>query len=317
MALDVPLYPLEVQSPHKVFGVMLKAGYGPLPSNLSAARVHVTELGCTLQDDLRLWMRGVSRAMNRDQGRTRRAVVFNLVAVSAGAPLRKDTCSSSGPGLSWTSLLISVWWMLREMETLELIVSSVSARPSELKAELRLGRTKTDVHGTGCRRVFDRTCRTALPRDLCPHHALEKAVGARLGAGALPGDPLFATTNERRASAEGTINAWRAAAPLHLLEDDFLGGGIKPREPSWGHTPRRVGVQCVAARGMKLWQVACGRLGAEAAAPGAASLLRDAAEEWGKCSETAAVPSRRLSRATGRGTLSVAEGCGGRRESDW
>ena len=67
------------------------------------------------------------------------------------------------------------------METLVLNVGSATLRQQELKAELRLGHTKTDVRGTGCRLSFECTCRTALPMDPCPYHALERA-GSRLRA---------------------------------------------------------------------------------------------------------------------------------------
>ena len=69
--------------------------------------------------------------------------MFNPTAVTVATQLCEHTCSSSGPALAW-SLLISVWWMLREVETLELNVSSakICGRGHDEDA---LGRTGTPV----------------------------------------------------------------------------------------------------------------------------------------------------------------------------
>ena len=82
--------------------------------------------------------------------------MFNPTAVTAATELCEHTCSSSGPALAW-SLLISVWWMLREVETLELDVSSATLHQQKLKTQLR---TTTGALVVG---VFSSAFATVLP----------------------------------------------------------------------------------------------------------------------------------------------------------
>ena len=173
---------------------MLKAGYRSVDSYLAAARTHNSELGYILPESLKHWMKGADRAARRGQGRALRAVVFDPVTAAAHCPtsLEQHTIRY-GPELAWHSLVVGVWWMLREVELIELHLRSVKLHEAERRVEIRLGVTKTDIRGSGCIRAFDCTCSTALAPTLCPYHVLAYAVQRRLNRGASSEDPLFAT----------------------------------------------------------------------------------------------------------------------------
>ena len=148
---------------------------------------------------------------------------------------------------------VGVWWMLREVELIELHLRSVKLHVAVRRVEIRLGVIKTDIRGSGCIRAFDCTCSTALVPTLCPYHVLAYAVQRRLNRGASSEGPLFATPAGTQPTKKATIHAWRDVVPANLLRDGF--GEPTTRELT-GHSPRRVGAQWLATLGLNLWQVA-------------------------------------------------------------
>ena len=195
-------------------------------------------------------MKGADRAARRGQGRALRAVVLDPVTAAAHCPTSSEQHTIRyGPELAWHSLVVGVWWMLREVEIIELRLRSVKLHEVERRVEIRLGVTKTDIRGSGCIRAFDCTCSTVLASTLCPNHVLAYAVQRRLNCGASSEDPLFATPTGAQPMKKATIHAWRSVVPAKMLRDDF--GEPTTRELT-GHSPRRVGAQLE----LDLWQVA-------------------------------------------------------------
>ena len=132
------LFPLELSVIRQVAGVMLKAGYRSVDSYLAAARTHNSELGYILPESLKHWMKGADRATRRGQGRALRAVVFDPVTAAAHCPTSSEQHTIRyGPELAWHSLVVGVWWMLREVELIELRLRSVKLHEVERRVEIR------------------------------------------------------------------------------------------------------------------------------------------------------------------------------------
>ena len=170
-ALGCTLFPLETETLGTILGAMKESGYRSAHTYLHAAKTKLVELRHPVDQSLALWIKGGERSMLRDRGPTKRAATINpeeLQAAGAHKLWHTQYSIESGQRDAWASLLVSIWWMLREAETLSLKVKSV-LEPHEGVAELRLGATKTDLEGTGKRRCFECTCSKGdLARSLCP-----------------------------------------------------------------------------------------------------------------------------------------------------
>ena len=138
--------------------------------SLSAARAHNTKLGFTLQDDsklqghLKLWMRGASRAVERDQGRKRHAVVFNPVAAC--------TTQEGYLLLSWPGIGLDVF--------ADFSMADV-ARSGNIGAQRQLNVSSTSVQSGCISKNSKRSCVLDTPRPVCAARAAS-AFSIALGA---------------------------------------------------------------------------------------------------------------------------------------
>ena len=66
---------------------------------------------------------------------------------------RSEGWGRGGPQQLRGSVVVAVWWPLREAELLQLELSSAHVAADGSAAELRLGATKADTRGRGSRRV--------------------------------------------------------------------------------------------------------------------------------------------------------------------
>ena len=233
-------------------GAMLQAGYKSLESYMSAARTRNSELGFAVPVELRAWMRGAERAVIRNRGRSDRAVLFDVEEIARTHAADEESTVSAGPVLAVAALVTACWWMLRAIELINLRIESVLFHSDTKKVELRLGKTKTDIQGISCRRIFDCVCATALAPRLCPYHVLHTVSCLRESSVAQPSDPLFAAKRGGFPTHDGTVTAWRRIVGPDATVDDW--GDHTCRELT-GHSPRRVGAQWLTRLGLSLWQV--------------------------------------------------------------
>ena len=244
---------------------MDEAGYKSTEMFISAARVRNSELGYVVDEQLRVWLKGAERAVVRDKGPTRKASVVDpeTIAGRMGKHMSQEAIKS-GPVEASRSLITACWFMLREIELLSLTIASVIIHHALLKAELRLGSSKTDIEGKGVSRFFSCTCKGSkrLSPLLCPYHVLKETAEAREGAN--PSDPLFVSASGKKCTAQATINVWRKMlADIGVESMDDMGETCDT--PITGHTPRRSGAQWLTRLGLVLWQVCyIGRWGSSA-----------------------------------------------------
>ena len=199
--------------------------------------------------------------MDRNVGPTKRAPVFRPEEVVREVVEVKPS-KVGVPVEAWCGMVVSVWWLLREAEAQALDLAAVHLGDGSTTAELRLGATKTDTAGRGCRRCLKCTCSTALAKSWCPSCRLRELLARRLAAGALPSDPLFVDCAGAACTAKGVVAGWRALLRTVTFRNDV--GETVAREVG-GHSMRRTGAQWLARRGLPLWGIQyLGRWGGDA-----------------------------------------------------
>ena len=222
--------------------------------------------------------------MCRSRGPQKRAATLDprtlLLEVPTGMLRTSVTPGSSWPVLVWESFVIAIWWMLRHAELAALTVEALLIFTDTQEAELRLGVTKTDVAGRGCRRRFACCCREGIPPLLCPFHVAHRVAAQAALRQARATDLLFCTALGCPPTRSGTLEAWRALVPKAIVQDD-LGG--QTAAPLSGHSPRQIGAQWLSALGLLPDQVMfIGRWGSAAVERYIASSRVHIASRWSR-----------------------------------
>ena len=187
-ALGIELLPLQPDALRAIFGAMRLGGYASAETYVATARIAHVSAGFPLGDDLKLFLRGAERAMVRGRGPSSKAATFDLrdlVCSDLNVVWWTQSSIGDGPGLPWASLVVSVWWMLRTIELVWVNIQNVRIHTKPLRAELRLGITKTDICGVGKSRIYECACTASggdLASTICPACILVRAVEARRDA---------------------------------------------------------------------------------------------------------------------------------------
>jgi hypothetical protein len=252
----IDLFPLSSDTFGMLLGAMKLAGYRSADTYVSAARVRHIELRHPMSDELRQFLRSAERSMQRGVGQPKRAVTIDPIQLAlSDCPNRWDaqTSHAHGPYAAWASFVVSVWWLLRGVETIALDLKNISKVEELGLAEIRLGATKTDIKGLGKLRGFVCICSVqGLPTSLCPSCQLRKVTVMRKVEGASDDDPLFVTPLGQRCTGQGLAKVW--AMMCEVVDKCEDSGEVSLREVS-EHTPRRTGTQFHIVRGLRLWQV--------------------------------------------------------------
>ena len=128
-----------------------------------------------------------------------------------------------GPVGPADTLIISCWWLMREIETSALNLEEVTIDTRLKRAELRLSCSKNDCRAVGVGRTHgclcDPGCTEASAIRYCPFHAVARHREriARLFPDAGPEDPFFPNEHGERgtkAAFQGTVGT--AAEFLNL-----------------------------------------------------------------------------------------------------
>ena len=208
-AAGLQLFPLSLGTLRILGGVLAAAGYASGETYLRCARVRHVQLGFPLPEEIKLWFKGVERSLCRNRGPQKRAATLDprtlLLEVPTGMLRISVTPGSAWPVLVWESLVMAIWWMLQHAELAALTGEVLLIFPDTQEAELRLGVTKTDVAGRGCRRRFACCCREGIPPLLCPFHVAHRvaAQAALRQAGAT--DLLFCAALGCPPTQSGTL----------------------------------------------------------------------------------------------------------------
>ena len=281
-AAHISLFPIDPEEFSVILGAMKLAGYKSADTYVSAARVKHIEMKHPMSDDLRHFLRGAERAMQRGVGPISRAPTINPVELansSMPSDWRVQLHVAGGPRDAWASLVTALWWLLRGIETIELDLKNVANAVLKNTVELRLGATKTDIKGLGKRRVFACICgKGDLPDSFCPAFVMVHQFERRQQEGAQPDDPLFCTPLGSRVTSRGLTQVWAEMCSFVHRFDDV--GDQSDRDVS-EHTPRRSGTQFHIRRGLQLWQVQyIGRWGGNTVEIYAAEAFADARSGW-------------------------------------
>ena len=242
-----------------VAGILVEAGFRSTPQYLARAKLAHLALGHPWTDQLALAHRHANRAARRGLGAARATAAFPMDRVSELDSA--TTWSASGPLGPQAALTVGLWWLLREVELANILISDVTF-PSAGEVTLHLPASKTDTSGRGAARTLSCACgrcpgaTASLPHILCPACAVLGQLERLAQAGfphpdRSPNLPLFPDVSGRVVSKNTWVETITAAAiqlrlPLQNTNNSFAWGG---------HALRRGGAQYLARSGVDVWRI--------------------------------------------------------------
>lgn len=252
-AAGVDLFPITPGKLNPILGAMKLAGYRSTAAYLGEARVRHVQLRHPVPEHLKQYFKDAARSVVRGRGPVKRAPVVkleSLVESNLHAGWTWQGGVAAGPVSPWDAFVVSCWWMLRGAEAVALRRRQCSLTPGDkVRAEIRLGATKTDIEGVGRRRCFLCICARGGGTDaLCPACSLRRL----LDQGGAGEDPLLRGPGGRAVDHSGLLRVWRDMLCAAQRFDD-VGDAVGAEVTE--HTPRRAGAQFHARRGLALWQI--------------------------------------------------------------
>ena len=215
-AWSVEPWPLS-RSSVRAFGASLKAGgYRSVAVYFSAITGHqLRTMWQPPSPEVKQCMQDTKRAVLRGAGPSRLKDFFHvpdLVAVLEG---HEDIVGfeATRPRHMAETLLLSSWWMLREIEAANAQVGHVSWNDSRGEVTLMLPVQKCDTQGLLCCRTLRCACRISR-QTLCPYHSMKRHMArlAARGPTALsPRAPLFPGPGGGVMTKDQFVSATRAA----------------------------------------------------------------------------------------------------------
>ena len=233
---------------YTVCAALWKAHYRSLDSYIAVAKQEMIMLHGNLSDTFLLHIKRVNRAAARGKGPAKQACELPfgrfLEFADRAAPL-----SPGGPAYPGRVAVIASWWMLREIELMNVSLDCVTLQDEE--AKLLLPVSKTDYTGKGTSRSLCCTC-SSTAFGLCPFHTLqEQHRWASSLASASPSSPLCPDLDGAVPTKKHVVETILAMAQWFNLELHTRSGA--PRFT--GHTFRVSGAMWLAASGIDLWRI--------------------------------------------------------------
>jgi len=256
------IFPLKPATLASVGGALKSAGYRTTGRYLSEAKLSHIESGHPWDDKVDRALRLSCRAAERGIGPPRKAAEIRLRFVAC----MTDQCEAvvkQGPLHPKRAWLVSLFWLLREIELAGVAVHSSHVHTDENSATLCLPASKTDTGGIGMKRTLRCICHVrALADDdvcgkaVCPVCAVKAQISfvcERFGINQNSPDalrvPLFPTkagiAATKRANVASWISLYNSAGGRHVDLDGQIAG----------HSARRSGAKVLCRCGWELWKV--------------------------------------------------------------
>ena len=238
----------------------LHAGrYRSAASVLSQFRVDAERSGGCISGEIARAFTDGSRACSRGLGPPRRALALDLFLLHR-LPAAPTPWVHGGPMGPRNCLVISAWWLLREVEVANVRAIHVTIRPGIVPcAEMHLPASKADQEAKGTSRTHACACSAGQIRPDCPVHALwdqilllKKLYPQQHQAGTPDAVlPLFPTL-EGTAIDKSNFTQTVVVAARHLGLPETAAGGM---ERLSGHSMRATGAQGLARLGMDIFSI--------------------------------------------------------------
>jgi len=238
----------------------LKAGrYRSAPSVLSQLKVDALRLGQDLSLPILKSLSDGSRACRRGMGPPRGALALDFFALG-GLPPDPAPLALHGPLAPRNALVVSAWWLLREVETANLRARHVSLKLGAIPwVEILLPTSKSDVEALGVARAHACCCGQGPYRPDCPVHScwdhlllLKRRFPHRFSGGVAHEDmPFFPDVGGKTITKAGFTETVRAAARILRLPE-VASDGVNRLS---GHSMRVSGAQGLSKLGVDTYAV--------------------------------------------------------------
>ena len=230
----------------------MKAGrYSSGASYLSAARVFSRDSGHPEHPLIPHAIRKSVNSIERGVGQQRQTHALPLQRME-DLPECDSPWTRDGPVGPADTLVVSSWWLMREIETSAINMSEVTLDERLLRAELRLSCSKNDCRAIGKGRVHGCCCDVATAVKYCPFHAVlrhRRRVLRMFPEAALdPGFPFFPNEKGERGSKQAFQATVEMAAELLGLPSR----GPRGEAYFTGHVCRRTGAEAFTAAGIEI-----------------------------------------------------------------
>eukprot|EP00439_Symbiodinium_sp_Y106_P052514 s2027_g7.t1 len=256
---EPPPWPLTPAKIRAVGSIMKARGYRSFGNYATKAKMmHIQLTGdwpAILDQEMRMAKRSVGRGLGPSR-QSQPILIIKLAVLPEELLADNQARVLRGPIGSYNMIVLSVYFMLREIESSLSLCSSVEVDEVALVVRWLLPSSKCDPLALNTTREWGCTCK-ANGCWLCPYHAAyrqRRMLVARFADsdGSLPpGLPFFPTeqggTVEREAVVE-TYKAWHRAAGIAVVDGDGA-------ELLGGHSARTGGAVLLAQEGVHLYQI--------------------------------------------------------------
>ena len=233
---------------YAVAAALWKAGYRSLDSYVAAAKQEMILRNGNLPEAFSVHIKRVNRAAARGRGPAKQASELPFARFQELADIA-DPLAPDGPAFPGRIAVIASWWMLREIELMNITLDCVSFRDEE--AQLSLPISKMDSTGKGTSRSLCCTCANTSSA-LCPFHVLrDQAQWAAALPQADSGSPLCPRPTGEVPAKKDVVATILAIASRFGL-DIFTRSGA-PRFT--GHSFRVTGAMWLASSGIDVWRI--------------------------------------------------------------
>ena len=235
--------------------ILVAAGYRSAIQVAEQAMLEARAADYPIPESAVCAIRDARRAARRGLGPPKHAAAFPLERAPALAQTQ-EPLTPLGPMWPATAILVGCWWLLREIELSNIVVSDITC--TEDAVTINLSASKTDPTALGAQRTHKCACGScpksphALGTDLCPACAVIRHL-ARLAALPFFSDhcPLFPTEAGEFPSKTAMVATIRLAAASLSLPSHSKAGAQE-----WGgHSLRRGGAQFLGRAGVEIWRI--------------------------------------------------------------
>ncbi len=236
-----------------VAAVLRDAGYRSAPAIIEQAVQDAIEQGQIISDATRQQVRRVRRACLRGLGPPKRSEALPIGRLNE-LPDTIEPLTPGGPPWPRRLLIAGGWWLTREIELSNALVSHVSEHNDTVMWLFPVA--KTDTQGEGAERAHKCICGTRpgapslIAQRECPACTLSsqaKWATKKYGIDA----PLFPDSDGHTCTKASIVSTIEEAARLLGLRVTAVSGA-----PLWGgHALRRGGAQHLARSGVEVWRI--------------------------------------------------------------
>ena len=233
---------------YAVAAALWKAGYRSLDSYIAVAKQEIILQHGSIPDVFALHIRRVIRAAARGRGPPKQACELPFLKLEEFA-LREEPLSPAGPCFPGRVAVIASWWMLREIELMNLSLDCVSF--DDTNAHIMLPVSKVDPTGKGTSRSLCCTC-SSTSANLCPFHVLKAQTSWALS---LPGSSASSPLCPCPAGVPPTTKEV-VLTILAMAQHFGLNLHTRSGAPRFtGHSFRVTGAMLLASSGIDIWRI--------------------------------------------------------------